>query len=128
MKLVEYEWRYDAACRDKWEYIPLKYRDAPKPEDHVIDAFFPPRDKDLYAEVADYAKTHCFGENGSSPCPARADCLWDAISRDEPHGIWGGYSHRERNAILRKWQRSYSKTMTLKDYVFSLGGKYGTKE
>lgn len=135
MKLVEYEWRYDAACQHHWEYVPLKYRDASEPSsgpgdldahrEEVIDAFFPPRDKALYSEAADYAKTFCFGENGTSPCPVRNDCLWDAISREEPHGIWGGFSHRERNAIVRKWKRTYSKKMTLKQYVFSLGGKYG---
>lgn len=136
MRLVEYEWRYDAACKDQWEYVPIKHRSSSEPldgpgdllavkSDHIIDAFFPPRDKTLYAEAADYAKTFCLGENGNPPCPVRLDCLWDAISREEPHGIWGGLSHRERNAIVRKWKRSYSKRMTLKQYVFSLGGKYG---
>lgn len=128
MELVDYEWRYEAACREHWKYVPEQYRDGdPAPGDvenspHVIDAFFPPRDKELYTEAAEYAKTFC------TPCPVKSKCLWDAISRDEPHGIWGGYSHRERNAIVRKWQRLYAKKISLKDYVLKVGGKYGNKE
>lgn len=125
MELVNYEWRYHAACKDNWRYEPKEGTVIPVDEDddgappEVLDAFFPPRNKDLYTEVANYAKTFC------NTCPVKNRCLWDAISRDEPHGIWGGYSHRERNAIIRKWQRTYAKQIGLKDYVLNLGGKYG---
>jgi hypothetical protein len=129
VELVNYEWRYEAACYDNWRFVPEKYRahDEPAPGDtensvHVIDAFFPPRDKDLYTEAADYAKTFC------TSCPVKARCLWDAIERDEPHGIWGGFSHRERNAIVRKWTRSHKNQLSLKNYVLRIGGKYGTKD
>ena len=67
------------------------------------------------------SKAFCYGETGKNPCPVRAECLWDAISRDEPHGIWGGLSHRERNAFVRKWQKlkkSKKTTLTLEEYVF----------
>jgi WhiB family redox-sensing transcriptional regulator len=84
------------------------------------DIFFPPRDKLLYSQIATQAKKYCFGENGTSHCPVRAACLWDAISKDEQHGIWGGMSHRERNALVRKWERKYKKSMTLEEYIFSL--------
>ena len=80
----------------------------------------PPRDKTKYKEIAATAKQFCFGVNGKNPCPVRSECLWDAISRDEPHGIWGGYSHRERNAIVRKWGKSHKKSMTLQDYIFEI--------
>jgi WhiB family redox-sensing transcriptional regulator len=98
-----YAWRYKAKC---------------KGED--TDTFYPPRDKELYTVIADRAKTFCFGENGKSPCPVRNQCLWDAVERDEPHGIWGGLSHRERNAQVRKWKKSFKKKMTLKEYILGL--------
>ena len=82
---------------------------------------FRSRDKEQYKILATQAKAFCYGETGKNPCPVRAECLWDAISRDEPHGIWGGLSHRERNAFVRKWQKlkkSKKTTLTLEEYVF----------
>jgi hypothetical protein len=84
------------------------------------DIFFPPRDKAKYKEIADEAKTYCFGTDVLIACPVRKYCLWEAINTDTQHGIWGGLSHRERNALVRKWKRDYSDTMTLKEYVFQL--------
>ena len=101
-------WIDDAACKD-----------APNP-----DIFFPPRDKELYKPIADKAKTYCFGIEGETPaCPVRKACLWSAIESDEQHGIWGGLSHRERNALVRKWQRQYKDSMTLKEFIFQLNKK-----
>jgi len=85
------------------------------------DDFFPPREGGMYKEIADRAKALCFGENGNNPCPVRHDCLWDAMSRDERHGIWGGLSHRERNAVERRWQRKYSSQMDLEEFVYQHG-------
>ena len=98
------EWLALAACSKK---------DAAHP-----DTWFPPRDKDRYRTIADEAKTYCYGGNGRPACPVRERCLWQAVSTDEQHGIWGGLSHRERNAFVRKWQRNYKKEMTLKEYIF----------
>jgi WhiB family redox-sensing transcriptional regulator len=84
------------------------------------EIFFPPRDKDKYKTIADEAKTFCLGPNGNTPCPVRLDCLWSAVESEEQHGIWGGLSHRERNALVRKWQRQYKDKMTLKEYIFQL--------
>jgi WhiB family redox-sensing transcriptional regulator len=84
------------------------------------DIFFPPRDKELYKKIATEAKAMCLGTRGSSPCPVRAQCLWTAIEDDEQHGIWGGLSHRERNAVVRKWSRNFKGKMTLKEYIFQL--------
>lgn len=95
-------WRHEAACSGA-----------------DTELFFPPRDKDTYREISDRAKAYCNGPNGNSPCPVRAECLWDAIERDELHGIWGGMSHRERNALVRKWQRSYRKKMTLQEFILN---------
>ena len=93
---------------------------APKNGDLEEDIFFPPRDKEQYKATAAKAKAYCFGENKKTPCPVKNECLWDAIYRDEPHGIWGGLSHRERNALVRKWKKTTKKTkVTLQEYIFS---------
>jgi WhiB family redox-sensing transcriptional regulator len=90
------------------------------------EIFYPPRDKALYSKIAAQAKVYCLGENGNNPCPVKSHCLLDAIERDEMHGIWGGMSHRERNALVRKWQRKYRSKMTLSEFIFSLEhNKYG---
>lgn len=106
---------------------------TPEPEEHWSyrarcngadpELFFPPRDKALYSKIATEAKKYCLGENGTSHCPVRSQCLMDAIERDEAHGIWGGMSHRERNALVRKWKRKYKSSMTLEEYVRSLENK-----
>jgi len=84
------------------------------------DIFFPPRDKALYSKIAAEAKSYCKGDGNTLPCPVRLDCLWEAVQTEEPYGIWGGMSHRERNALVRKWQRKYRTQMTLKEYIFQL--------
>lgn len=33
-------------------------------------------------------------------CSVRAECLAHALKIAEPHGIWGGLSERERQALL----------------------------
>lgn len=84
------------------------------------EMFYPPRDKALYSEISSQAKKYCLGENGTSLCPVRSQCLLEAINTNEQHGIWGGMSHRERNALVRKWRSKYRRTMTLEEYVVSL--------
>lgn len=84
------EWRRDAKCLG---------------ED--TEQFYPPRDRNLYKPIADKAKAICNGKDHRSPCPVRIECLLYAIRRDEEHGIFGGMSHRERNALLRKWKRRH---------------------
>lgn len=64
--------------------------------------FYPERNRETYHIVAGEAKSVCFGRDGKPPCPVRATCLTKAIERDELFGIWGGLSHRERNALMRK--------------------------
>lgn len=81
-------WRYDAKCQG---------------EDTEI--FFPPRDKKLYKPIADSAKAICYGRDGRPPCPVRKECLKEAIQNEELHGIFGGMSHRERNALKRKYTK-----------------------
>lgn len=95
-----YQWRDDAKCAGV-----------------DTDLFYPPRDKDLYKPIADQAKSICRGRDGRPECPVRYECLWEAIDSDEEHGIWGGMSHRERNAAVRKWRQKYSHRKSLYDYV-----------
>ena len=101
-------WWDDARCIDK---------------DPTTEIFFPPRDKARYKDLAAQAKQMCLGNKGLNHCPVRAECLWFAIESEEVHGIWGGLSHRERNALVRKWQRNHKKEMTLKEYIFQLENK-----
>jgi WhiB family redox-sensing transcriptional regulator len=111
--IQNFEWMDKANCKD-----------AENP-----DVFFPPREKALYKQIADEAKEFCFGKNGNNPCPVRLNCLIFAINEDEEHGIWGGLSHRERNALVRKWQRLYKNEMSLQDYILKInmkGKKHGS--
>lgn len=98
----EWSWRYSAKCSGQ-----------------DTEIFFPPRNKTLYKPIADKAKAICYGKDGYSECPVRKECLLDALGRDEEHGIWGGMSHRERNALLRKWERA-GKGLTLKEFIWRL--------
>lgn len=53
------------------------------------DAFFPGKGDPIAA-----ARAVC------RRCPVARECLEDALAQDEqPHGIWGGKSRRERLAI-----------------------------
>lgn len=78
-------WRYKAKCRGL-----------------DTELWYPPRDKDKYKPIADKAKAICFGRDGLPECPVRTECLLYAERMEEQHGIWGGMSHRERNALKRK--------------------------
>lgn len=98
-----------------WTYARCKGA-APQSQEEE-DIFYPPRDKEQYKIIAAKAKVYCFGENKKNDCPVRKECLWDAVKREEPHGIWGGLSHRERNALVRKWKKDFKKKMTLEEYI-----------
>lgn len=91
------KWRYDAKCKG-----------------HDTELWFPPRDKDLYKKIAGKAKAICFGKDGLPECPVRIQCLLYAEGNDEQHGIWGGLSHRERNALKRKAKKH---GQTLEEWV-----------
>lgn len=98
----DWAWRYDAKCMG---------------ED--TEGFFPPRDRTKYKAVADQAKAICNGTDGRPPCPVLRECLRYAIDSNEEHGILGGMSHRERNALKRRYT---SASMTLDEWIDS-GGK-----
>jgi len=92
-------WRAEAKCRGM-----------------DTELWFPPRDKELYKTIADKSKAVCLGKDSRPPCPVRKECLLYAHENDEQFGIWGGLSHRERNALERKAQRNGK---TLEEWVES---------
>ena len=92
-------WRADAACKGM-----------------DTELWFPPREKELYKPIATISKGICLGKNGRPECPVRKECLMYSESMNEQYGIWGGLSHRERNALRRKAERN---GMTLKEWVES---------
>lgn len=59
------------------------------------DDWYPVRDGQDHAEVQT-AKRRC------GDCRVRAECLDDAIARDDQHGIAGGLTARERRAQASK--------------------------
>ena len=91
------DWRYTAKCRGM-----------------DTELWYPPRDKAKYKNIADKSKAVCFGKDGAPECPVRLQCLLYSDKMDEQHGIWGGLSHRERNALKRKSARV---GLTLEEWV-----------
>lgn len=113
-----WSWRYDAKCADPEVYPAITINDVEYEAGEVnTELFFPPRDKEQYKPVADAAKAICTGKDGLGECPVRKECLIYAISIDEEHGIFGGMSHRERNALIRRKQKT-NPTMSIEDYVW----------
>lgn len=90
-------WRHKAKCRSM-----------------DTELWFPPRDKAKYKLIADKAKAICFGKDGKAECPVRIECMLYAEGNNEQHGIWGGLSHRERNALKRKAKKN---DKTLEEWV-----------
>lgn len=130
-----WSWRYDAKCADPdvYPYLtvtsstptldedgdPMPTKVEFKAGELNTELFFPPRDKELYAPIANTAKAICYGKDGKDECPVRKECLLYAISIDEEHGIFGGMSHRERNALLRRKAKE-APDLTIEEYVWSL--------
>lgn len=116
---IDQAWRAHAKCAMPESYPDLTVGDdRHRPGEIWYNLFYPPRDGALYKTVADAAKAMCYGRDGGSPCPVRRDCLLQAMLSDEPHGIQGGKSHRERNAIERRRAAKHPE-MPLSDYVHS---------
>jgi WhiB family transcriptional regulator, redox-sensing transcriptional regulator len=90
-------WRYRAKCRGL-----------------DTELWYPPRDKNQYKYVASISKSICMGKDGYPECPVRKECLLYADANDDTHGIWGGMSHRERNALKRKASKA---GLTLEEWV-----------
>lgn len=100
-------WEEEAKCfgRDvERETKPVLVRLGIPDRGHT-ELFYPPRGGGVYHDYTAEAKKYCFGPNGRTPCPVRRQCLAWAIVSEEEHGIWGGLSHRERNALVRKAEK-----------------------
>lgn len=80
----------------------------------LTEVFYPPRVKEIYPVYAERAKDYCFGKDRRHPCPVRKQCLIWSIQSDQEHGILGGMSHRERNALVRKAE---SEHVSYVDYI-----------
>jgi WhiB family transcriptional regulator, redox-sensing transcriptional regulator len=71
-------WHTHAACRGV--HTNVSYEPNPKPKD------------DSWAEPA---RAIC------STCPVRAECVREALDRDEKHGVWGGTTNAERRQLAK---------------------------
>ncbi|WP_371793883.1 WhiB family transcriptional regulator [Streptomyces albidoflavus] len=60
------------------------------------DIFHPPQDAGRVHLTIKEAKSWC------ARCPVQAQCLTEALDRDEPHGVFGGMDAGERRLILRR--------------------------
>lgn len=70
-------WREGASCADRPE----------------VDFFAPPEASDEVRR----AKAIC------ASCPVLDDCLAFAIETNQPDGIWGGHTSKERARLRRQW-------------------------
>lgn len=114
-----WSWRYEAKCATDDAYPEVRVGDIHyKSGVTNTELFFPPRDKELYAPIANAAKAVCTGKDDKGDCPVRKHCLLYAIEIEEEHGIFGGMSHRERNALLRRWQK-IAPDLTIEEYVWT---------
>ena len=80
--------------------------------------WYPVRDPLTYPTIAARAKGVCNGKDNRAPCRVRKQCLlWSFIGNEgsgESAGIWGGMSHRERNAMERKAAKAGK---TIQEYI-----------
>src|SRR5258708_2637449 len=72
------------------------------------DIFYPRTHEDTgpipvtQADTIRLAKLICWGDDTTTGgCPVRMECLAYAMGRHERHGIWGGLTFNERQALRR---------------------------
>lgn len=70
------------------------------------DIFYPERGTIQGKAMTVIAKATCTGKDGKGVCPMLKSCLEFALATDEPHGIWGGKTERERMALQRKRRKA----------------------
>lgn len=80
-------WQQDAACRDADQSL-------------------------FFAEVGSNGITIAAAKRVCLGCPVRSHCLTEAIERDDPHGIWGGLTPAERQALYRRRPRARAMSET----------------
>ena len=114
-----WSWRYESKCAKPEVYPAIEINGVEYEAGELnTELFFPPRDKTQYKRVADTAKAICNGKDGLDVCPVRKECLLYSIEIDEQHGIFGGMSHRERNALLRR-KAKMKPDMNVEDYLWN---------
>ncbi len=74
-----YEWQERGACRSA-----------------TAATFFPPEEERGPKRSAHESEAKAF----CARCPVRRECLEHALAVRETHGIWGGLTRRERQALL----------------------------
>ncbi len=92
---------------DVIDTVPAHMQTAPQPKDEPVWR--------MLAECNNYDTRVFFPTDGvgvevakkiCAECVVRQDCLEEALSRREDHGVWGGTSERERRKILKKRAKS----------------------
>lgn len=48
-------------------------------------------------------------------CPVLRDCLVTALQRNEPYGVWGGYTRVERVRALKRFRGNVSMALAAHD-------------
>lgn len=76
LQLIAQKWAKDAACANT---DPEPFHPTRETRKHLVRA----------------AKELC------ATCPVAADCLADALDRDEQFGIWGGLDTIERQRLMK---------------------------
>ncbi len=92
----ELAWQRKAACLGRWEH----------------EDYFPAKGKS-----ADAAKRVCLS------CTVRAECLTDALTRNEREGCWGGTTEKERRPLLREVVRRTNNGEDRADVIASIVAK-----
>ena len=84
------------------------WRDFAKCKKYPIDLFFFETDSGRYSSSkVERARKFC------SDCIVQKDCLSYALNENIEHGMWGGFSSRERNSIKRSHESTdYSEIAT----------------
>jgi WhiB family redox-sensing transcriptional regulator len=70
---------------------------------HNYDVFHPDPDVISVHDAHAAAKQICTGTRDGTirPCPVRAQCLRYALDNREMHGVWGGWTAKQRDDFLR---------------------------
>jgi hypothetical protein len=67
--------------------------------------FYPGRDGEVGGWNKDDAEKVARAKALCGDCQVQAECLAYALTYDEPFGIWGGLTSRERNKLKRRFSR-----------------------
>lgn len=86
-----------------------EWRDIAKCKRHPLDIFFFETENGRYStKKINKAREFC------SDCKVQSECLSYALNENIEHGVWGGFSSRERNAIKKVYNvTDYSQIVPL---------------